>query len=101
MDTFTKQPSEKQTRAMNYTARLPQGAATLSSATVAAYDDAGTNVSATILVSTTCTLSADSLSALFRVQAGTDGEDYKITVTATLNNTDILEDDVLMKVRAV
>jgi hypothetical protein len=35
-----------------------------------------------------------------RVKAGTDGEDYKITVVATTSTAEVYEADVTMRVRA-
>lgn len=100
METFVKQPSEKQTRAFDYSGKLSIGAASISSATVSAIDTSdGTSVSGTVLTSTTAVVSG--YQVRFTVQAGTDGKTYKISTLATLNTGDILEDDVLMKVKAL
>lgn len=99
VNTFTKQPAEEQTRGVDFTGKLPTGVA-VSSATVAATDiEAGTDVSATVLGSTTASVASNVASVLMK--AGTDGKRYLIEFTATLDNSDILEEDIVMLVREI
>lgn len=92
---FTKQPSEQTTRAFEYANRLPFSA-TLSSATLTAYNLSTQATDTSVLESTTGTVSGTQVR--FRAKAGTNGVNYKITCYATLSNGDILEDDVEMRV---
>lgn len=95
---FTKQPSEKRTIAVEYQNELPSGV-TLSSGTVSAISLAdGSDASSAVLTSTTATISGTQ--ARVQTKNGTNGVDYKITFLTTLSNTDIWEDDVVMKVKA-
>lgn len=95
---FRKQPSETYPIAIDYTNRLPEGL-TLSSGTVAALNVQTNLTDNTVLSSTTGTVSGSKLRA--KVQAGVNGSDYKITFTATLSDSSILEDDITMQVRAI
>lgn len=96
-NSFVKQPAEKRTIAIEYQDELATGV-TLSGGTVAAVNlSDGSSASATVLVSTTATISGTQARA--QVQAGTNGTDYKITFLTTLSNSDIWEDDVTMKVK--
>jgi len=96
MQVFSKQPGEAYSVALEFSGKLPTGAS-LSSGTVAAYDPAGTDVSSTVLSGTTATISGTQ--ALIKVQAGTHGVDYRVRFLVTLTNTDVLEEDLTMKVR--
>lgn len=96
MNSFQKQPAEKRTIAIEYLNELASGV-TVSSGTVAAIDlTDNSDVSATVLTSTTATISGTQ--ARVQTRAGTNAKNYKITFTTTLSNTDIWEDDVIMKV---
>lgn len=93
---FTKQPGESYTIAIEYLGNLP-GTATLSSGTVAAIDvGSGASASGTVLATTTATISGTQ--SKIKVTAGTAGHEYKITFTNTLSTGEILEDDVFMRV---
>lgn len=95
MLSFSKQPSEAYTIAMEFSGKLPSGASP-SSGVVAAYDPDGTDVSATVLSGTTATISGTQ--ARIKVQAGTHGINYRLRFLVTLTNADVLEEDVLMEV---
>lgn len=96
MNTFNKQPNETYTIAVDFTGKLPTGA-TISTGTVFAFDQAGTDVSGTVLdPGSAATIVGNE--ARKRVLAGTHGQDYRIRFRVTLSNTDILEEDVLMRV---
>lgn len=96
---FQKQPGEDYSIAIEFLDKLPTGR-TLTSGTVAALDlGTGTSASATVLASTTATISGTQ--ARVKVQAGTHGKDYKITFLCDLDNGETLEEDVIMKVREI
>ena len=95
---FEKQPGESYTITVDYTGKLPSGAE-VDSGTVAAVVVQSGDTDNSVLSSTTATTTTTS--AAIKVTGGTDGEDYKVTFTTTLDNTDVLEDDVLMRVREV
>ena len=96
-----KQPSERFPVAISYANRLPSGVS-LASATVAAIRlDDQSEASSTLLYSTTAQVSGTDV--VVGLQAGTDGKDYQVTVTATLSTGSPayrLEDDFLVQVRA-
>lgn len=79
--------------------KLPSGA-TISAGTATATDLAdGSDVSATVLVSTTATVSGDV--ATVRIQAGTKGHLYHIELTVTLTTgtpADQLTESLLVRV---
>lgn len=95
MASFTKQPSELFTIAIDFTDRMATGE-TLASAVVTAATVAGVDATATVIVSS----SVSSPNVLVRVQAGTDGVDYKITAVATTATAEVYEADVVMRVRS-
>ena len=96
--TFDKQPGESYPIAVEYENKLPSGT-TLVSGTVSARLLPGLTLDNSVLGSTNATL--DSTRLKVKVQAGTDGNDYKITFLATLSDASILEDDIVMRVRAL
>lgn len=96
MLTFTKQPSEKYTIAIDYTDRLPVGRSLSSAAVSAIRIDTGADATSTVIDTPTATISG--FQVQFTIKAGTSGIDYKLTVVATLDNGHILEDDLTMKV---
>jgi hypothetical protein len=95
MNTFSKQPAETYTIGVDFTGKLP-AAATISSGTVAAVDAAGTDMTGTVLASGTATIVGNE--ARVKVLAGVHGQDYRIRFQVTLSNSDLLEEDVLMRV---
>lgn len=95
MAIFIKQPAETFTIAVDFTDRMATGEA-LSSATVTAIDSKGATQTTTVIASS----SVSSPNVLVRVKAGTDGERYKITVTATTSTTEVYEADVIMRVKS-
>lgn len=98
IDLFTmrKQPAERRTKTIDFSAKLPTGV-TISSATVAIVDPSTLESHNSMLASTTGTVSGDTVS--FVVLGGEGDQEYNITVTATLSSGDILTADVLLSVR--
>jgi hypothetical protein len=98
LTTRTKQPSEKYTIPLEYYGKLPPPATlTLISSTASAViNGTNTNASSTVLQSTTCLISGTQ--AWVGVKGGSDGVTYKITITTTLSDGSILEDDFLLAV---
>ncbi len=95
MESFSKQPSESYTIAVEFSGKLPTGAS-LSSGTCAAYDPNGASVSATVL--TGVTVSVSGTQARIGVQNGTHGVDYRLRFLMTLTTNEVLEEDILMRV---
>lgn len=95
MSFFHKQPAEQYTIAVEFSGKLPSGTA-LSSGTVAAVDSQGNDVATTILGSTGAAISGTQAKVL--VKAGTTGQQYKITFKMTLDNANLLEEDITMSV---
>jgi hypothetical protein len=98
MNNFDKQPAEGYTIAIEFANKLPSGAS-LSTGTVAAVDVQAAATDNSVLSTTTATISGTQ--ARVKVISGTDGKDYKITFTCALSDTSTLEEDVLMRVRAI
>lgn len=97
MLTYVKRPAEEFTVAVEWATKLPSGA-TLSSGTLVAVDRmTGSDVSATVLASTTATISGTQASLKGKV--GTSPTDYLITMTVTLSTGDKLIEEILMQVR--
>jgi hypothetical protein len=95
--TFIKQPAESYVIAIEWAGRLPIGA-TLSSGTVSAVNVETGITDNTVLASTTATISGTQ--ARVKVTGGTLQTDYKITFLCTFSSADVLEEDVVMMVRA-
>ena len=95
MNTFSKQPSETYTIAVEFSGKLPTGA-TIVSGTVSATDQAGTDMTSTVLSGTSATISGTQ--ALIKVLAGVHGQTYRLRFLVTLSTSDLLEEDVLMQV---
>ena len=91
---FDKQPSEIFTIAVDYTDRLDTGETIVSKTIVIVEVLTGTDRTSTML-RTSSILGAK---VLVGVQAGTTGIDYKITVKATTNGSNVLEEEVIMHV---
>lgn len=96
MNKFTKQPAEEYVIGVEFLGRLPTGTS-LSFGTVSATDLSGADVTGTILTSPTATISGTQARA--KAKAGVHGQDYRIRFVLTLNNSDILEEDLTMEVR--
>lgn len=94
---FQKQPGEKYTVAVDFSApgALPDGV-TISSCAATAYN-AADGSSASSVLGTSGGVSGSR--ATVQVQAGTSGADYNIKLAITLSNSEILEEDLLMEVR--
>lgn len=95
MQTFSKQPSESYTIGVPFAGKLPTGAS-VASGVVAAFDPSGADVSGSVLSGTSCTIVANE--ALIKVLGGVHGTDYRLRFRVTLDNSDVLEEDVVMTV---
>lgn len=94
MWSFTKKPLESYPVSVDFREKLPPNTA-LVSATVSAVDTAdNSDQTATVLSSTTATISGNL--ATFTVQGGTSRHGYKITTLATLDVGGPLQEDLLM-----
>jgi hypothetical protein len=94
---MTKQSAERRTRSIDFADKIP-ATVTLSSATgVAVIASTGEVVTGSILASGTGTISGTTAS--FVIMGGSNGVDYKITVTATLSSSDILTADIMLRVK--
>lgn len=94
MITVNKQTAERLPLAFEFRDRLPLGSQLLNGVFSAIDQADGSDVTATILVSPTGTVSGTQVR--FTVIAGTPTHTYKITLLATLTDASILEEDVLI-----
>lgn len=93
---FTKQPSEEYDISVDFADRLVTGRSLLSAA-VTAYDlTAAADATSTVLNDGTGAISGTTVAE--GVKAGTTGHTYRITFKATLDNADVLEEDLVMNV---
>lgn len=93
---FVKKPGEQFPISVEFVNSLPENTS-LSSAVISAIDENGVNISATVLESTTGTISGTKV--IFHVKSGTDGQRAHIKVKAYLNdNYSILEENLVMKI---
>lgn len=95
IETFIKQPAETYTIGIPFAGKLPTGAS-VASATVAAFDPAGTDVTGTVLSSGTAIVVANEVR--IKVLAGNHGLRYRLRFLVTLDNSDVLEEDIEMSV---
>ena len=95
-DVLYKRPSEKISYAYDFTPKL-QSDSGLSASSVTAVDEEGTNVSSSIVSSST----ASGLVVTGILQAGSDGKDYLVTFQATgTTSADIRQWVVELRVRS-
>ena len=93
---FTKQPAETFSVALDFTGNLPSGT-TLSSGTASAIlISDSSDADSIILDSTTLTIDAGEDTATAKLKAGSAAGRYKVTYTLTLDNADILEEDIIV-----
>ena len=96
MESFDKQPREAYVIGIEWQGKLPPGAALFTCGVEATrYPDLVLDNS--VIANTLATVS--STQTFIQVRAGTHGHDYRISFFPTLTNGDILEEDVLMRVR--
>ena len=95
---IAKQPGEKRPFTVTYENRMPAGA-TVSSCAVSAVDLAVSATDNSVISGTTATVTTTTASIF--VQAGTAYRSYEITFTATLSDTTVLIDNVLMQVKPI
>lgn len=93
-----KHPAESFVIGLDFGPALATGRS-LASATLQALDAAGVDVSATLLVSTTATISANQAKA--RLQNGTTGNVYTLIFTATLDDGEIIQDGLTVSVKSL
>lgn len=99
VDVFTmeKQPTDRRSRSVDFAEKVPDGV-TIESATVAAVKvDTLEDVADDLLDSENGSVSGTKVS--FIVKGGEDGGRYKITISATLSNDDVLTADIFLSVR--
>ncbi len=102
---YTKQPSEIERVGVDFNNRLPSGNS-VASATYVVIDPAGTDVTTTLTVTGSGSITDNDSdgtddTASIKVQAGTTGIKYKLTIVATLtSNSIILEEDIVIDVKA-
>jgi len=95
---FSKQPAEIRNWYIDYSNRLPSGVV-ISSVALSAVDcETGADATSTVVVNTTGTVSANR--SIGQFQAGTSGKAYKLTYLSTLDNGELWEDDVIMRVQS-
>lgn len=93
---MTKQSAERRTRTIDFSAKVP-ASVTITGSAVACVEALGLTDKSSMLADTTGTRSGDTIS--FTVLGGEHGKDYRITVTATLSNSDILTADLMLRVK--
>lgn len=96
MNKLNKTPNEQYTVELDFASKLPTGAALSSGVLSVREVKTGKVVSDALLVSTTATINADVAQAT--IKGGEVGRVYKLTYLVTLDNTDVLEEDVLVSV---
>lgn len=100
---FVKQPAEIDRIGMDYNNRLASGDQ-VASATYTVTDGDGTDVTSTLTVSASGQISdtdsdGTNDTASIKVQAGTTGNKYKLTIVATTDNALVLEEDIVIDVK--
>ncbi len=94
--TITKQPTETYPITVDYnTNRFNGTEAGASSSTVAILMSDGTTVTSTVIDSESHSAGVVTL----QVKAGTAGEDYKLTVSVTTDESNVYLAEIIMKVR--
>lgn len=99
LEFFEKAATELFGKTISFVGKLP-GTAIVSSGVVSATDVVtGVDASATVLDSTTATISGTGTKASFVVKAGTAGSRYLIKLTVTLDNSYVFVETLTMGVR--
>lgn len=90
---FTKHSTEKITKEIDYTDRLPTGVllSTVSAAAISLMNGAAASILGTV------TISGDEILVPF--QGGADGSDYLMTNQSTLSDGSVFTDSILVRVR--
>jgi len=96
MQTYQKQPDEREYIAIDFVNRLSDNE-TLSSVSVKCYDSDGNDVSSDMVESPT----VSGTQVKVWIKDGTDGENYYLKVLATTSTGAILEGDLLIVVREI
>ncbi len=101
---YVKQPSEIERVGVDFNNRLESGDQ-VASATYTVLDSDGTDVTTTLTVSGSGSISdtdsdGTNDTASIKVRAGTDANKYKLTIVATTDDSQVLEEDVVIDVRA-
>lgn len=98
MEIQYQQPTERKTYEIDLSPRLLDGV-TVSSATCSAINVTTGATDNAVLTSLTCSVTTPSV--FFTTTGMTDQRLYKITVLATLSNSDIIEEDVEIRCEAL
>lgn len=97
METVTKQPAEQFPVAVEFFGKLPPQGQTISTATATAIKVSdSSDATSTVIQSGSIVISGTQVQ--FGVKGGVTATDYKVTVTATLSDNSILEEDFLLDV---
>jgi hypothetical protein len=97
LQTVTKQVSEQFVVGVEFFNRLPPNNPSISSATASAIKVSdSSDATATVLQSTTCTISGTQVRC--GVKGGANGIQYKITLSVTLSDNSILEEDFYLQI---
>lgn len=98
LNQFDKQPAEAYLIAIEWAGKLPVGAS-LVSGTVDATRFPDQVQDNSVIANTLASVSGTQ--SIIKVLNGEHGRDYRITFMMVLSNGDLLEEDVLMQVRAL
>ena len=100
---YVKRSSEKERIGIDFSDRL-SSSEQLASATYTVLDEDGVDVTSTLTVTDSDQITdkdADGVIELasIRIQAGTDGEDYILSIKATTDDADVIEGKIRIEVR--
>lgn len=94
-----KDPNEKFNIGMDFAPAIPTGKS-LTTVTGTVFDEAdGSNVSASLLSSMGATLSGTQ--AILQLRGGADGHVYRVVLTATLDDGEVIKDGFVLSVKAL
>ena len=94
-----KHPSETYIFGLDFAPALASGRS-LASGTVQVLDSTGVDVTGTIVVSATATISGTQARAQFKA-AGTSGQSYTVIFTVTLDDGEVLQDGLTVSVKSL
>ena len=94
-----KTPTENLVLGLDFRPKIPAGK-TITSATIAAYDEVNANVTSQILTTPMATIEGTVVLGGFK-PGGTSGETYRIIFTALLSDLETIEDGFTLAVTAL
>lgn len=95
----TKQPSEQISHEFDFSQTVAITHSLLSGTFAAIDCDTNASATSTICVNTNATCSGRTATGLFH--SGTEGHDYRITLTASASDNQYLEQDLYLRVRGI